>query len=493
MAQNSQTSIETAPFDGLDDAVKLAKAGKKTEACARLREVVAGQPANQPAWLWLSALTPERYEAEAALARASAINPFHQALPRAQAWLAKRFAAPSPTPEVSGSLPSASKPGPALPQIASRVYRKLNAMALWFVVTAVVIGLLLLLLGMAMEVQATVAVSGGNDRFGLNEAAQAQVQQLKEAWAQQDWTRAVTILEELYRQEPDSPLVKDRLAHAYLQDGVALRHRGIVGEAMFQFEAALVVNPEDLRAQQEAALASNYLAGGRYYQRGQWQEAIGALETIYALEPHYTNVQDMLYSAYFNQALALQAVDDLPAAREAFEAAINLRPDLEEPRLRLAELEFAMAPDTPPAFPVPSVPLKDRIVVVGIAEQRMHIYEGDKKVYDFIISTGEPGNDTAVGEFEILNKIDLAYASTWNLDMPYWLGIYWSGPLQNGIHSLPTVRDTGQTLWDGYLGQRVSYGCVILSDDDAKILYDWAEVGAKVKIVPSLANWIHES
>ncbi|MDX1523581.1 MAG: L,D-transpeptidase, partial [Anaerolineae bacterium] len=80
-------------------------------------------------------------------------------------------------------------------------------------------------------------------------------------------------------------------------------------------------------------------------------------------------------------------------------------------------------------------------------------------------------------------------ASTWNLDMPFWLGIYWAGPLQNGIHSLPTVRHTGQTLWDGYLGQRVSYGCVILGEDDASTLYNWADVGTKVIIVPSVENW----
>jgi lipoprotein-anchoring transpeptidase ErfK/SrfK len=47
-------------------------------------------------------------------------------------------------------------------------------------------------------------------------------------------------------------------------------------------------------------------------------------------------------------------------------------------------------------------------------------------------------------------------------------------------------------LWDGYLGQRVSYGCVILSDEDAATLYDWAEVGTKIKIVPSLNQWLAE-
>ena len=131
-----------------------------------------------------------------------------------------------------------------------------------------------------------------------------------------------------------------------------------------------------------------------------------------------------------------------------------------------------------------------KLIVVGVAEQRMVVYERNKQVFDFVVSTGEPGSDTAIGEFEILDKIDVAYASTWNLDMPYWMGIYWAdSTMENGIHSLPIVRRTGYKLWDGYLGQRVSYGCVILSDEDAATLYEWADIGTKVKIVPSLVGW----
>jgi hypothetical protein len=68
--------------------------------------------------------------------------------------------------------------------------------------------------------------------------------------------------------------------------------------------------------------------------------------------------------------------------------------------------------------------------------------------------------------------------------MPYWLGIYWSGPLENGIHALPIVRHTGYKLWDGFLGQRVSYGCVILSDKNAEMLFEWVRMGTPVLIQP---------
>jgi hypothetical protein len=65
--------------------------------------------------------------------------------------------------------------------------------------------------------------------------------------------------------------------------------------------------------------------------------------------------------------------------------------------------------------------------------------------------------------------------------MPYWLGIYWAGSLENGIHALP-ILPSGQRLWQGYLGTPVSYGCVILGTIEAQTLYNWAEVGTPVVI-----------
>ena len=83
--------------------------------------------------------------------------------------------------------------------------------------------------------------------------------------------------------------------------------------------------------------------------------------------------------------------------------------------------------------------------------------------------------------YSVLDKIPNAYAWTWDLWMPNWLGIYWAGSLENGIHALP-FQSNGWRLWEGYLGTPVSYGCVILGVDEAQLLYDWAEVGTPVEI-----------
>jgi lipoprotein-anchoring transpeptidase ErfK/SrfK len=119
-------------------------------------------------------------------------------------------------------------------------------------------------------------------------------------------------------------------------------------------------------------------------------------------------------------------------------------------------------------------------ILVDISEQHMYVYEGDVLVYSFVASTGMH-NATRVGTFSVLDKIPNAYGATWNIWMPNWLGIYYAGSMENGIHALP-ILPNGATLWAGYLGVPISYGCVVLGTYEAQLLYDWADVGTPVEI-----------
>jgi lipoprotein-anchoring transpeptidase ErfK/SrfK len=130
--------------------------------------------------------------------------------------------------------------------------------------------------------------------------------------------------------------------------------------------------------------------------------------------------------------------------------------------------------DTPPTYN------GSKYILVDISEQHMYVYEGDALVYSFIASTGM-GNSTRVGNFSVLNKIPNAYGATWNIWMPNWLGIYWAGSMQNGIHALP-ILPNGATLWAGYLGTPISYGCIVLGSYEAQLLYNWADIGTPVEI-----------
>jgi len=121
-----------------------------------------------------------------------------------------------------------------------------------------------------------------------------------------------------------------------------------------------------------------------------------------------------------------------------------------------------------------------KYILVDISDQHMYVYESDALVYSFVSSTGM-NNATRVGNFAVQSKIPNAYGSTWNIWMPSWLGIYWSGGLENGIHALP-ILPSGATLWAGFLGRPISYGCVVLGSYEAQLLYDWAEIGTPVEI-----------
>ena len=128
---------------------------------------------------------------------------------------------------------------------------------------------------------------------------------------------------------------------------------------------------------------------------------------------------------------------------------------------------------------VPGTPGGPKRIVVDISEQHLYGYEGDVLVYSFVASSGKADSPTRTGTFSVLSKFPNAYASTWDLQMPYFMGIYWAGSLQNGIHALP-ILSNGQTLWAGFLGTPVSFGCVILSTANAQTLYYWADVGTPV-------------
>lgn len=133
--------------------------------------------------------------------------------------------------------------------------------------------------------------------------------------------------------------------------------------------------------------------------------------------------------------------------------------------------------------PAPAPSGGARRIVVDLSEQHLYAYQGDALTYSFVASTGMPGAGTQTGTFRVLDKVPNAYASTWDLQMPYWLGIYWAGSLENGIHALP-ILSNGQRLWEGYLGTPVSFGCVILGTEDARLLYEWAQVGTPVIVQP---------
>jgi LysM repeat protein len=132
------------------------------------------------------------------------------------------------------------------------------------------------------------------------------------------------------------------------------------------------------------------------------------------------------------------------------------------------------------AGPAAADPAGQKRIEIAVSEQRMYVWQGDTLVWSWLVSTGVASHPTRRGTFAVESKIDDAWSSAWQLSMPDWLGIYWAGGTENGIHALPTYN--GQRLWADALGTPMSYGCVVLGVEEAALLYDWALVGTPVEI-----------
>ncbi len=132
----------------------------------------------------------------------------------------------------------------------------------------------------------------------------------------------------------------------------------------------------------------------------------------------------------------------------------------------------------------PNMPVLGKKVVVSLAEQHTWVYENGALLWDWTVSTGIKDSPTDAGTFQILGKYEKAYASQWDLWMPYFLSVYSAGGgVENGFHELPILA-SGNRLWEGSLGHPASFGCIILGIPAAETLYDWAEVGVTVVIQP---------
>ena len=118
---------------------------------------------------------------------------------------------------------------------------------------------------------------------------------------------------------------------------------------------------------------------------------------------------------------------------------------------------------------------------VSIGQQRCQLYRGEQLLFDWPCSTGRAGSGTKSGEFYVQSKIREAWGSRWGFYMPFWLGIYWAGGSENGIHGLP-YQPGGYPVWANSVGTPVTYGCVLLGANESQTLWDMAYIGMPVTI-----------
>lgn len=469
-----------------------ARRGHPAQARCLLQAATQAWPDQAEAWIFLAQLTPDRRERRALLHRALTLEPDH-AQARAELDLLVARAATGRRQKTGDRGQGARRYYPLIPIIilllAVLAGGPVKGSLAWPIPTPTP----------AATPTPTPAPAQIVDQF---------VPRLQAALADRDWGRAEEIVAFMKAVDPSGDEVQTWAMVTALQHGQALVEIGQIQAAQEQFDRAVVLAPgnEEARLWQQATQA--YLAGRAALEAGDWATAVRSFGDAYAQMPGYGDLPAQLVEAYCRQAQA--AVDDgdlsgaietlnqahgrlpdeskvtdllastyrrrgilreerglLEQARADLEAALALRPGDAEAQAHLDRVIYRLFPP--------------RRIEIDISQQHFYAWEGDTLVYSFPASTGLPGQDTAIGHFQVLDKMPMAYSSVWHLQMPYWLGIYYVGNIENGIHGLP-IRPDGSVMWGGLLGQRASYGCIILSTEAARLIYDWAEIGTVVDI-----------
>ena len=115
-------------------------------------------------------------------------------------------------------------------------------------------------------------------------------------------------------------------------------------------------------------------------------------------------------------------------------------------------------------------------IEIDLTNQRLYAYEGDNKVYEFLVSTGKWGR-TPTGKFHIWIKLRYTLMSGGSQalgtyyylpNVPYTMYFY--------NDQVPQYRGYGihGTYWHNNFGHPMSHGCINMKTEEVEQLYNWA-------------------
>jgi lipoprotein-anchoring transpeptidase ErfK/SrfK len=113
-----------------------------------------------------------------------------------------------------------------------------------------------------------------------------------------------------------------------------------------------------------------------------------------------------------------------------------------------------------------------RWIQIDLSDQRLVAWEGGKRLYAIMVSTGKKSTPTLTGVFQIQSKLKSTRMQGTDYDIPdvphtmYYSGSY-------AIHG---------AYWHQKFGTPISHGCVNLPPKQAKRLFNWASIGTPVVV-----------
>jgi tetratricopeptide (TPR) repeat protein len=496
----------------MSEGIALARSGDYAAARAIFRRVIHLKPDHEDAWLWLAWVAETREQSLRYLQEAEALLPDSQRIQDGVRWAKQQLsgsaiaaeqahfragATPAARQEPQTPSPgqiaiSAKKAASGLQQGAARVVEQLRekatprrtSLSLLRRVRPYVLPTLSLLASVVVLAVAFVAFSSVRTRATrvtamvlptpIAEAAPTPAisQRVQPLWVQadvafthQDWDSAVAALERIRALDPQNADARKRLAAARQSRANRLVQLNRLEEAGAELDAAIRLDGSGEELQQARRLLAQYLNGVEAYWARDWKRVIENLSVVYRLNAGFRDTAVMLGQAYYEWGMERQRSEIWDEAKDGYVNATKLLPDLADAKKRLAVVEDIILPP--------------KRIEVDLSEQLTYVFEGHQTVKVFKVCTGRGTAPTLPGRYSVLDKMPMAYASKWDLDMPWWIGIYWAGGSENGFHALP-ILSNGQTLWSGSLGRPCSFGCIVLDTHEAKWLYDWVSVGTVV-------------
>ena len=127
-------------------------------------------------------------------------------------------------------------------------------------------------------------------------------------------------------------------------------------------------------------------------------------------------------------------------------------------------------------------PRTKKEIHVNIEQQTLIAIENGSEVYKFDVITGQDGKETTAGRYSIFRKEKKYTSKTYGSEMPYTMFFSSDGKAIHGTH-MSSLR----SYLHAYLTESVgSKGCVGLTDDDAKALFELAPLGTTIVIISDL-------
>ena len=516
---NLDSGLRWAATGQIEEGKNLAQSGDRVGARVVFRQIIHNDPYSEDAWLWLAYVAEDKEHSLRYLREARTLMPDSVRIVEGIRWAEQRLGrVPAPETGTTQRGPAANlgeatvrakkvisratashrldraaqqvRQGAArvseelkekvasvrLPQVRSQRLR--GAVASLISCMAIIGMFMFVLLGIsnarknqraAQALALPTLVADATATPTVEQLAKPLWIQVDIAWTRENWDDIIDTLNRIRALDPRSQEARERLAEAHYYRGLESIDENRLDEAGLELDRAIRLNAGNRDLQQVRRDLKTYIQGLETYWEQAWPRVVKYLAKLYARNPDFRDTRVMLGHAYYHVGTERQEAEVWDEARDAFEAALRLLPDLEDAKLRLAQVKDEIIPP--------------RRIELDISEKLITLYEEHQPIRVFVCCTGRRSAPTLPGRYQVLDKLPMAYASKWDLNMPWWLGIYWAGGSENGFHALP-ILSNGRTLWRGALGTGCSYGCIVLDTKDAITLYNWADVGTVVLVSP---------